>query len=232
MTTDDPSLKRDRSCPLVLVCNGMQLHPDAGGVGALSARLELERDGNSLSCWSESDQKAVRRATGPHPQERPVSRSRGAGSGSWSTSSMKRWPGAATGSRATTSLWRCSNVRRRSTPTSTHGAHRGRAACVTSFANTTGPTAKAIPFASSCRRAATRRKSSFGRRQQTSARSSRTRHLQIDAGPLAWPCRSAGPCRRKTRLAIAIGRRFSSADRRGRFHRLDVGLELRSVAAR
>ena len=45
--------------PVVLVCNGMKLHPDAGA-GAFSARLELERDGNSAQRWSESDQKAIR----------------------------------------------------------------------------------------------------------------------------------------------------------------------------
>ena len=39
-------LKRDRPSLLVLVCNGMKLHPDTGGTGAFSARLELERDGN------------------------------------------------------------------------------------------------------------------------------------------------------------------------------------------
>ena len=38
----------------------MKLHPDIGGAGAFSARLELERDGNSLNHWSESDQEAIR----------------------------------------------------------------------------------------------------------------------------------------------------------------------------
>ncbi len=40
--------KRDRPCPLVLVCNSMQLHPDAGGAGAASERLELGHDGESV----------------------------------------------------------------------------------------------------------------------------------------------------------------------------------------
>ena len=54
----------------------MQLRPDVGGAGALSARLELERDGNSLNCWSESEQKAIREQldrivkSGPFQQSR------------------------------------------------------------------------------------------------------------------------------------------------------------------
>ena len=38
-------LKRDRSRPLVLVCNSMKLHP-MRVTGAVSPRLELERDGS------------------------------------------------------------------------------------------------------------------------------------------------------------------------------------------
>ena len=53
-------------------------------------------------------------------------------------------------------------------------------ACVTSFANTTRPTAEAIPSASSCRRAATRRTSSSGRPQ----------HLMLGRIGARIPCRS------------------------------------------
>src|SRR5262245_1746982 len=58
---DDPSLKRDRPCLLVLVCNGMQLHPPALAGLALSRHVwswnvtEIQR-----KHWSESDQAAIR----------------------------------------------------------------------------------------------------------------------------------------------------------------------------
>ena len=45
-------------------------------------------------------------------------------------------------------------------------AHGGRARCATGFANITRRGPRAIPFASSCQRAPTRRTSSSGRRQR------------------------------------------------------------------
>ena len=60
-TTDDHSLKRDRPCPLVLVCNSMKLHPrywrgwrflGTFGVGNVT---EIQ-----LKHWTESDQEAIR----------------------------------------------------------------------------------------------------------------------------------------------------------------------------
>ena len=71
-TTDDHSLKRDRPCPLVLVCNSMKLHPDIGGGGAFSARLELERDGNSAQTLERIRPGGHSSPTGPHPTQRPV----------------------------------------------------------------------------------------------------------------------------------------------------------------
>ena len=35
-TTDDPFPKRDRRCLLILVCNSMKLHPDAGEAATIS----------------------------------------------------------------------------------------------------------------------------------------------------------------------------------------------------
>src|SRR5262245_28349411 len=58
---DDPSLKRDRPCPLVLVCNGMQLHPPALAGLALSRHVwswnvtEIQR-----KHWSETGQESLR----------------------------------------------------------------------------------------------------------------------------------------------------------------------------
>ena len=51
----------------------------------------------SPNCWSESDQKAIREQLDRIVKERPVPAVAAAGSGSWSTSSMKLLPGAATG---------------------------------------------------------------------------------------------------------------------------------------
>ena len=48
----------------------------------------------SLNCWSESDQKAIREQL-VLTAARSISHS--AGSGSWSTSSMKLWLGAVSG---------------------------------------------------------------------------------------------------------------------------------------
>ena len=128
--------KRDSPCLLVLVCNSIQLHPDAGGAGAISARLELEHDGDFAQVLERIRPEGHSRATGPHPQQRPVPCSRGAGSGSWNTSSTKLWPGAASGSRAITSPWRSSIVPRRSTPSSTPSCASRRRACARSFAST------------------------------------------------------------------------------------------------
>src|SRR4029077_11449256 len=48
-------------CPLVLVCNGMQLHPPIlAGVALFRHVWRWKVTGNSLNCWSESDQKAIR----------------------------------------------------------------------------------------------------------------------------------------------------------------------------
>src|SRR4029434_103861 len=57
---DDPSLKRDRPCLLVLVCNSMKLHPDAGGAGLFPAFWSWSVTAIPLNSWSESDQEAIR----------------------------------------------------------------------------------------------------------------------------------------------------------------------------
>ena len=44
--TDDPSLERDRPGLLVLVCNGMQLHPRCWGLALSRHVWSWERDGN------------------------------------------------------------------------------------------------------------------------------------------------------------------------------------------
>jgi hypothetical protein len=59
-TTDDPSLKRDRPSLLVLVCNGMQLQPRCWGLALSRHVWSWNVTAISLSCWSESDQKAIR----------------------------------------------------------------------------------------------------------------------------------------------------------------------------
>ena len=58
--TDDPSLERDRPGLLVLVCNGMQLHPRCWGLALSRHVWSWNVTAISLSCWSESDQKAIR----------------------------------------------------------------------------------------------------------------------------------------------------------------------------
>src|SRR5262245_43276534 len=54
---DHPRLKDDRPGRLVLVCNGMKRHPEAGGAGAIS---EVGMTVIAPNTWSESDQKAIR----------------------------------------------------------------------------------------------------------------------------------------------------------------------------
>ena len=53
-------LKRDRPSLLVLVCNGMKLHPRCGGLALSRHVWSWNVTAISLSCWSESDQKAIR----------------------------------------------------------------------------------------------------------------------------------------------------------------------------
>src|SRR5512141_2217138 len=53
-------MKRDRPSLLVLVCNGMQLHPRCWGLALSRHVWSWNVTVISLSCWSESDQKAIR----------------------------------------------------------------------------------------------------------------------------------------------------------------------------
>src|SRR5262245_21184799 len=74
---DDPSLKRDRPCLLVLVCNGMQLHPPVLAGLALSRHVwswnvtEIQR-----KHWSESDREAIRHQLGRILNSGPFHQSR------------------------------------------------------------------------------------------------------------------------------------------------------------
>ena len=94
--TDDPSLERDRPGLLVLVCNGMQLHPRCWGLALSRHVWSWNVTAISLSCWSESDQKAIREQlvrilnSGPFHQSQRRQRFR-------STSPMKLLQSAASG---------------------------------------------------------------------------------------------------------------------------------------
>ena len=107
-------------------------------------RLSSRRDGSSARLLERIRPEGHSRATGPHPQERPVP-AVAAPAAVLEYIVNETWPGAVTGSRATTSLSRSSIVPRRSIPSSTPSCASRPRACETSCANTTTPKGRNDP---------------------------------------------------------------------------------------
>ena len=134
----------------------------------------------SLRCWSEADQKAVREqlvrilSSGPFHQSQRRQRF---------LEYLVNETLAGRGERLKgyNVALEVFNRPETLTPRSIPSCGSRPPACVKSFANITEPTARAIPFTSTYRRAHTHRKSSFGRRHHLIlGQIDRTRQVQID----------------------------------------------------
>jgi hypothetical protein len=136
----------------------------------------------SLSCWSESDQKAIREQlirivnSGPFHQSQRRQRFLGY---------LVNETLAGRGERLKGYNIALEVFDRPETFDPTVDPGSRRLACAKSSANIMEPTAKAIPFISTCRRAHTHRKSSFGTRviRELLTR----RHLQRKTSPPLFP---------------------------------------------
>ena len=153
--------------------------------------MELERDGYCAQGWSESDQKAIREQlvrilnSGPFHQAQRRQRF---------LEYIVNEALAGRGERLKGYNVAQAVFDRPETfdPNSTLSCGSKPRACATGFANITRPTAEAIPFASSCQKAPTRRTSSSGRRQRLIlaqierlySRSKLIRAVHVDPSPV------------------------------------------------